>query len=110
MTTDQVLPAAIVVAVLILIAVGVVRVVTRRRGGNESAFGAGGTPTVPAGTIGVAKTVLAPSGVVHVVGEQWTARSADGSEIGTGQRVQVVGQDGLTLIVKAEPPGGRPVS
>jgi membrane-bound serine protease (ClpP class) len=108
MTTDQVLPAALLAVVLILIAVGIGRVMTRRRGRNESSFGAGGTPTVPLGTVGVAKTPVAPSGVVHVVGEQWTARSGDGSEIASGQRVKVVGQDGLTLIVEADKPGDRP--
>ena len=108
MTTDQVLPFAIVAVVVILIAVGAIRVMTRRRGTNESSFGAGGTPTVTPGTVGVAKTGLAPSGVVHVVGEQWTARSADGSSIASGQPVTVVGQDGLTLIVTAVPPGDRP--
>ena len=103
MTTDQVLPTAVVAVVLILIIVGVVRVVMRRRGANEDAFGAGGTSTVPTGSRGVAKTDLAPSGVVLVVGEQWTARSSNGATIASGQGVRVVGQDGLTLIVVADP-------
>ena len=110
MTMDQVLPAAVAAVVLILIIVGVVRVVGRRRGRNEDTFGAGGTSKVSLGTLGVAKTVLAPSGVVYVVGEQWTARSRGGTEIASGVRVRVVGQEGLTLIVVAEPadvPAGR---
>jgi membrane-bound ClpP family serine protease len=102
-TTDEVLPAAVVAVVLILIIVGVVRVVMRRRGANEDAFGAGGTNTVPPGSRGVAKTDLAPSGVVLVVGEQWTARSNSGTAIDAGQGVRVVGQDGLTLVVVADP-------
>jgi membrane-bound ClpP family serine protease len=104
-TTDQAVPAAIVFVVLLLIAVGIVRVAGRRRGRNEDAFGAGGTNTVPIGAHGVAKTTLAPSGVVLVVGEQWTARSRADTEIASGTRVRVVGQDGLTLIVVAEPTG-----
>jgi len=104
-TTDQVIPAAVVAVVLILIIVGVVRVAGRRRGRNEDAFGAGGTSKVPLGAYGVAKTTLGPSGVVLVVGEQWTARSDGGTEIASGARVRVVGQDGLTLIVVAEPVG-----
>ena len=109
MTTDQIVPTAFAAVVLILVAVGVARVLARRRGRNEDAFGAGGTSKVPLGAVGVAKTNLAPSGVVHVVGEQWTARSADGAEIVSGQRVRVVGQDGLTLIVDADPAGGPAV-
>ncbi|OGO51205.1 MAG: hypothetical protein A2Z32_13030 [Chloroflexi bacterium RBG_16_69_14] len=105
MTTDQVFPAAIVAVVLILILVGVARVVGRRRGRNEDAFGAGGTSRVPLGAHGVAKTALAPSGVVYVVGEQWTARSDGAEQIASGTRVRVVGQDGLTLIVVAESAG-----
>ena len=103
MTTDQAVPAAIAFVVLVLIAVGVVRVAGRRRSRNEDAFGAGGTSTVPLGANGFAKTALAPSGVVLVVGEQWTARSRGDAAIASGTRVRVVGQDGLTLIVVAEP-------
>lgn len=102
MTTDQVIPAAIILAVLILVVVGVARAAMHRRGQNEDAFGAGGTSKVPLGTEGVAKTVLDPSGVVLVVGEQWTATSQDGAQIAPGVRVHVVGQDGLTLIVAAD--------
>jgi membrane-bound ClpP family serine protease len=104
--TDQVLPAAIIVVVLILIVVGVARIVTRRRGANEDSFGAGGTSQVAVGTRGLAKTDLAPSGVVLVVGEQWTARSGNGETIASGRAVRVVSQDGLTLTVEAEPSAG----
>ena len=83
---------------MILVIVGVGRVVTRRRGANEDAFGAGGVAArSPVGTLGVAKTDLAPSGVVLAAGEQWTASSAGGTRIESGRRVRVVGQDGLTL-------------
>lgn len=105
MTTDQVIPAALAAALIIIVLVGVLRVAGRRRGRNEDAFGAGGTSTVPLGAHGVAKTALAPSGVVYVVGEDWTARSGDDAQIASGTRVRVVGQDGLTLIVVAEPAG-----
>ena len=74
--SDQVLPAAIVVVIVIFIIVALVRIATRRRGANEDAFGAGGTSQVAVGTRGVAKTDLAPSGVVLVVSEQWTAQIA----------------------------------
>ena len=102
MTPDQILPGAIVAVILILVVVGVARVAQRRRGANEDAFGAGGVSTVAVGTRGVAKTDLAPSGVVRVVGEEWTARSATGNVIAEGVAVRVVRHDGLTLIVEPE--------
>jgi membrane-bound ClpP family serine protease len=102
---DQILPTAIVVVIAILVVVGVVRAAQRRRGKNEDAFGAGGVTTVAAGTRGTTKSELAPSGVVRVVSEEWTARSADGSVIADGTPVRVVRQDGLVLIVEAEPAG-----
>lgn len=105
MTSDQILPGAIVAVILILIVVGVVRVAQRRRGANEDTFGAGGISTVAVGTRGVAKTDLAPSGVARVVSEEWTARSANGNTIASGATVRVVSQDGLTLIVEPEPAG-----
>lgn len=105
MTIDQVAPAAIVVVLLILVVVGSGRALSRRRGANEDAFGAGGTATVSPGEIGTAKTDLSPSGVVQVVGEQWTASSQSGATIPSGSHVRVVGQDGLRLIVVADPAG-----
>jgi len=91
--------------VLILIVVGVMRAASRRRGANEDAFGAGGITKVPIGTTGVARTALAPSGVVYLLGEQWTARSRSGDAIAVGDQVRVVAHDGLTLIVDSEPAG-----
>jgi membrane-bound ClpP family serine protease len=103
LNTDQIVIGAIAAVVLILVVVGIGRAVSRRRGPNEDDFGAGGVSQVPIGTVGVTKTVLAPSGVVLARGEQWTANSASGERIESGQRVRVVGQAGLTLIVAAEP-------
>jgi membrane protein implicated in regulation of membrane protease activity len=102
MTTDQVVIGAIAAVILILVVAGIVRAATRRGGRNEDEFGAGGRPEVAVGTRGVAKTVLAPSGVVLAAGEQWTARSARGVRIEPDQPIRVVGQDGLTLIVESE--------
>jgi membrane protein implicated in regulation of membrane protease activity len=104
-TSDQILPSAIAVVIVVLIVVGLVRVFQRRRGANEDAFGAGGVSTIAIGTRGVAKTDLAPSGVVRVVSEEWTARSANGSIIAEGTAVRVVSQDGLTLVVEPEHAG-----
>jgi membrane protein implicated in regulation of membrane protease activity len=96
-TSDQILPGAIVAVI--------VRAATRRRGANEDAFGAGGVSTVAIGTRGVATTDLAPSGVVRVVSEEWTAQAANGGTIADGTDVRVVRQDGLTLIVEPVPAG-----
>jgi membrane-bound serine protease (ClpP class) len=101
-TTDQVLPAAIVAVIAIFAIVGVVRIIRRRRHDAE-AFGAGGTKTVPAGTDGIARTAIARTGVVYAAGEEWTARSSNGSTIESGRSVRIVGQDGLILIVVASP-------
>jgi membrane-bound ClpP family serine protease len=68
-------------------------------------FGAGGTMTVPAGTPGEVRVPLRPLGSVYAAGEEWTARSA-GSPAERGDRVVVVGQEGLTLIVEPSGPGG----
>ena len=52
-----------------------------------------------AGGAGTAVTDLAPEGLVQMGGEQWTARAEAGG-IKSGERVEVVGRDGLRLIVR----------
>lgn len=100
--TEQILVAAIVAVIAILAIAGFVRVARHRRAADTT-YGAGGTSKVPIGSTGVARTTVADGGVVHVVGEEWTARSAGGVPIGAGQRVRVVDHDGLVLIVEAAP-------
>jgi len=51
------------------------------------------------GTDGVAVTDIAPEGLVRMAGEQWSARSEEGG-IRSGDRVEVVGRDGLQLLVR----------
>ena len=48
---------------------------------------------------GVASSELAPSGMVHVNGEDWSAVSDTGETIEQGDRVVVIDVDGLTLKV-----------
>lgn len=55
------------------------------------------------GAIGVARSPLDPEGMVHVQGEMWSAVAVDGP-IADGQRVRVVGLDGLRVQVRPEPP------
>ena len=53
------------------------------------------------GAVGVARTPLDPDGMVYVRGEMWTAR-AEGRRIDEGERVQVIGVEGLTVHVRPE--------
>jgi membrane-bound serine protease (ClpP class) len=90
----------------VFMAFGVIVVLRARREARWSGFGAGGTSTVPAGTAGEVKSPLAPTGSVYAVGEEWTARTADGRTLERGAPVAVIGQEGLTLIVEPTGPGG----
>ena len=56
------------------------------------------------GLEGRAVTDLAPTGVVHVKAEEWSASITEGA-LPRGARVRVVGKDGLRLVVEpAEEP------
>jgi membrane-bound serine protease (ClpP class) len=99
------LMAALTAGYVILVLVTVVRV-RQRSVAYAGAYGAGGTSTVPTGSDGLVKTTLSPLGVVYAVGEEWSARSGSGTEIAMGEHVQVVGQEGLTLIVEPGLPDG----
>ena len=100
--------AAVTGGYLLLVLLVIVRV-RRRTRAYAGAYGAGGSTTVPAGSDGVVKTLLAPRGVVYAAGEEWSARSDAGTAIAPGSHVRVVGQEGLTLIVEPTPSGGVPV-
>ncbi len=53
------------------------------------------------GRIGETRTILAPQGMIHVAGELWSAVIEPGtSELNIGERVEVVGVDGLRLRVR----------
>lgn len=51
------------------------------------------------GAEGIARTDLSPEGMVYVAGEMWTAKT-DTGQIPEGQRVEVIGIDGLRLRVR----------
>lgn len=54
------------------------------------------------GRIGETRTEMSPNGMVHVAGEMWTATLDDElATIKAGERVEIVGVDGLRLRVKA---------
>jgi membrane-bound ClpP family serine protease len=55
-------------------------------------------------------TPLAPHGTVEVDRETWSARAEDGErEIGSGEPIEVVGLQGVTLLVRKPSPGAPPV-
>jgi len=51
------------------------------------------------GAEGTALTDIAPEGQVRAAGEQWSARSTGGA-IRAGEGVEVVGREGLHLLVR----------
>ena len=55
---------------------------------------------LPIGALGQVRGDLAPQGVVYAAGEEWSARSGDGTPVPRGRQVRVIGQEGLTLIVE----------
>ena len=78
---------ALIVAVIFY--VGIKAQFTRVKTGKEALIGAKGTAT----------TDLKPNGEVRVMGEFWQATAKD-AEIATGQDIEVVGMDGMLLVVK----------
>ena len=54
------------------------------------------------GAVGVAKSDIAPRGIAHVAGEDWTAVT-EGSAIPSGSQVRVKRVDSVRLIVEAAP-------
>lgn len=60
------------------------------------------------GAIGEARSTIAPEGQVFMNGAIWGARlSGDDGPVQLGDRVRVEAVDGLTLVVKPEPPNAE---
>jgi membrane-bound ClpP family serine protease len=55
--------------------------------------------TFAIGSVGLAVTDLKPRGEIRVLGEFWQATAKEG-EIKTGEKVEVVGMEGMLLVVK----------
>lgn len=66
---------------------------------------------LPADAVGIVRRPLNPLGSVYLAGEEWSARTADGSPVDRDTPVRMVRRDGLTLVVAPVPdPGiGPPV-
>jgi membrane-bound serine protease (ClpP class) len=69
-----------------------------------SPAGAYGTSALlPAGAPGVVRRSIEPIGSVYAAGEEWSARTSDGTTVERGTPVRVVATEGLTLIVEPDP-------
>jgi membrane-bound serine protease (ClpP class) len=81
----------IIVALIVVVIfyVGVKAQFSRVKTGKEALIGAQG----------IATSDLKPKGEVRVMGEFWEATSKD-DEIATGQSIEVVGMEGMFLVVK----------
>ena len=88
-TLAAVLLAAAVIIILIFYA-GFKAQTKRVKTGREALIGAKG----------VATTDLKPKGVVRVMSEFWEATALKNATVTAGQEVEVVGMDGMTLVVK----------
>jgi len=65
--------------------------------------GHGTTQMLATGTRGEVRGALLPLGTVYAAGEEWSARSADGTPIERDTPVRVIGQEGLILVVARAP-------
>jgi membrane-bound serine protease (ClpP class) len=84
-----------------LVVVGILYAVMKGRRAPQLALGASHIDQlVPIGTGAPVRRTLDPDGTIYVMGEEWTARSADGSILDRGTPTRVVGHEGLTLIVE----------
>ncbi len=81
--------------VLVLIVFGALR---SRGIGLGASFG----PSIPLGTTGEVRSPLSPIGSVVAAGEEWSARTADGSTLDRGTPIRVIKVEGLTLTVEPD--------
>ncbi len=96
-------PGVIIVMTAItgLVVVGALYVVMKQRRAPQLALGASHIgQLVPLGTSAPVRRTLEPDGTIYAMGEEWTARSVDGSILDRGTLARVVGQQGLTLLVE----------
>jgi len=75
----------------------------RSRGMTAPASLVGSPSALAPGVVGVVRRSIEPVGSVYVAGEEWSARSADGTPLERGVPVRVVAQEGLTVIVEPDP-------
>lgn len=76
---------------------------TRRMPPVNVGVGSGDVSSDLIGSEGEVRRALLPSGTVYAAGEEWTARTADGSTLERGTPVRIRGREGLVLIVDPAP-------
>ncbi len=87
-----------------LVVLGILYAVMRQRRAPQLPLGASHIDQlVPVGTDAPVRRTLSPDGTIYAKGEEWSARSKDGSTIDRGTPARVVGHEGLTLIVERAP-------
>ena len=52
------------------------------------------------GRLGEVRSALSPAGMIQVAGELWSAETEEGEDLPVGTKVEVVGVDGLKLVVR----------
>ncbi|HJW23042.1 MAG TPA: nodulation protein NfeD [Candidatus Limnocylindrales bacterium] len=102
---------AITSVLFLAVALGTVLGYRRRLALRPVPYGAGSGPSLPSGTTGEVRSPLHPGGTVYAAGQEWSARTAEeappgGAAVPRGTPVTVVGQEGLTLIVRPDGSAG----
>jgi membrane-bound serine protease (ClpP class) len=84
---------------------GVAWAVLRTRRMPQYVIGQDGLSDSPVaiGTDGVVRRTMTPAGTIYAAGEEWSARSVDGTTLERGTLVRVVSHEGMTLIVIPAP-------
>jgi membrane-bound serine protease (ClpP class) len=99
---------AVMTGLTALVIGGLVVLVVRNRRAPQLVMGAShiAGPLVPLGTSATVRRDLLPEGSIYGAGEEWTARTNDGSRLARGTPVRVIGHDGLVVIVERLPAEG----
>jgi membrane-bound serine protease (ClpP class) len=95
-------PVMLIVGIAFALFMGGISIAAYRTRHMAAPRGTVGT-AVPLGTVGVVQAPLAPQGTVHLGGETWSARSADGRDLDRDTPVRLVGFDRLVAIVAPDP-------
>ncbi len=91
------------VLIIVMVAWGTYTIITYRMGSRALRRKPVHGLTAMLGSEGKVVSPLVPEGMVRIKGELWRAGSASG-RLDTGEKVTVVGQDGLKLVVRKSNP------
>lgn len=94
-------PVIVVMAAAFALFMGTIAIAALRVRRMAAPRGTVGT-TLPVGTTGVVQAPLAPQGTVHMGGETWTARTADGGDLERDTPVRLAAFDGLVAVVEPD--------